>query len=1654
MAFKQAELYYWDSSKWVQALTHSGSNALADTRILEMMGNPVKLGVTLTNFAKDWTSDDPADQRGYLTDVFKDYQQVIVREGETHQILFAGRIYKIDTSYDPQLGGSTIRLEAFDALAELRDFSSSGLKESKYRHFKMSSLSNTPNSVVRSDVIKELIIDSIGASTSGWITNSSSTINVTDYTGAAPRFQNSVKTVAPDDYIEPQKTGHSSILGEISDLAASDPHTSAKADKDMGYNYYVDHNITTPKPTSGNWTANPPAHFNYYKRGSRPNASPEDFGLTVKFGTGARNQTGLPEDTSNQTFLNNQKPQKIMLANYEFNKPSEELFSHAIVTYDSQDQKNDKEQNLVTQFMEVLHVSNIANFANSSNDMFFEERDLFNHDNKPKSFRNPPALLQYKNASNVWTDTGAYVHMATAATSSAVTGSSTVRDYEAILIGYSDEYAAVWDSHMAAMQAIGSGVELRLQLWLESNYTDEQFNFINDSSFENPSSSTPVQGFTTNPTCTFDASTTVIGKGRVRTAYGLNRPKRISIANITGTEALRTSVMSSLYRMNMDLRRGKFTIMGPPYYAIDLEVKTSGSNNLTFRDIANGSETINISEFDIRDGFTIMNFGSDQTFADGNEVSHGQITNIVSSNQIAVSMNNGTLPSIGDYVRIYIPLRAGDFIRVENSQEAVLGNHFITTIDYGERNGSVMTTLSTVGRNEDVALTTSEGIPHDALNIQIHKYASDPFAFTPNTIPYGQRPFEVRGLTFERTDRNTISWTAHPEGAYIKVGPRWYGLVAGNTDNRLAANSQNPMSTTVPSGETTCPVYYIYWDPDESFSVLQVAAVGEGNLDTDYTHDSDNVIIGVARANADSTKLAEFWFYGKSPGTLFELDFYKDDPGAFIADSAMASALQRKGTQPFSSNIGFNPAANVSGGEVHVTGHHLIDIVGKNQNGSESSGTSRVIEFTDGKTATMDASITSLNISAGENTGTGSVLWYIYFDLSTGLESSGNYTAVDILATTDYSIVNTDDRGLLALAAVSTDYSQAVAIQTFSSKIGNINADNIAANSITANAIKTGSIETDHISGTLGGGVITVSSETTFTSGWDDNLDIGGNVTFEQEAIPTTSNDNAKDGDLWIRTGSSYDNLLYRAKGNTISNIVTNGSGWYIFDIGLAEYKADAAQTTANDKRKTFTGSSIPASTGAGDIWINYTDQKIYIAQGQGTGTGGVPNNVWSLRDDAGAINNADTSIYGGRIMTQAIVLKEGGSITNTPVLQGSSTDPDGEGQGSGTRVLLHHDGIFGYNGTTTQFSLETADGVARAGAGKIVLDSRGIHVLASTASLGSAAALRFSYGNNLTNALSATNYIGLRINKVDGGGTNGFTRLQWHKNISDTVGMNFNMMQLHAVGGISGSTNDPPSTGSVWYPPTTGGSSGDYLKISSGSGTVDTPYTTVWDDPLDDISTHSHSTSHSLDVNNIYLNGHLYNNGDTNTYMRMYTDHISFFTGGYYGIDISESSNVVNIGMNIGYSTSYNLKLSGNAAKTTSGSWLGYSDDRIKEEIASITNGTSLIKSLNPVTYTHTDAWLSANPEVEDRTYHGFLASEFETVLPKQVITSTEDLIKLSDNSYQLGEYSPKVTNKEELPDGASLVVENIKTISDDLTAYIVAAIKELDARITALES
>ena len=77
--------FYWDGSKWVQAITHNLSNAVIDVQIFEALGNPRKVGVTLTNVPKDFTSSNATDQTGALSNVFKDYQSILMRDGQSHQ---------------------------------------------------------------------------------------------------------------------------------------------------------------------------------------------------------------------------------------------------------------------------------------------------------------------------------------------------------------------------------------------------------------------------------------------------------------------------------------------------------------------------------------------------------------------------------------------------------------------------------------------------------------------------------------------------------------------------------------------------------------------------------------------------------------------------------------------------------------------------------------------------------------------------------------------------------------------------------------------------------------------------------------------------------------------------------------------------------------------------------------------------------------------------------------------------------------------------------------------------------------------------------------------------------------------------------------------------------------------------------------------------------------------------------------------------------------------------------------------------------------------------------------------------------------------------------------------------------------------------------
>ena len=167
---------------------------------------------------------------------------------------------------------------------------------------------------------------------------------------------------------------------------------------------------------------------------------------------------------------------------------------------------------------------------------------------------------------------------------------------------------------------------------------------------------------------------------------------------------------------------------------------------------------------------------------------------------------------------------------------------------------------------------------------------------------------------------------------------------------------------------------------------------------------------------------------------------------------------------------------------------------------------------------------------------------------------------------------------------------------------------------------------------------------------------------------------------------------------------------------------------------------------------------------------------------------------------------------------------------------------------------------------------------------------------------------------------------------------------------------------------------------------------------------------------------------------------------GGDTLAEFRESGGSYFTGINQAYNGSYNFIVAGSVAKTTAGTvWTSTSDDRLKQDIASITNATDVLKTLNPVEYNWKDEWKDAEASIPNHKVHGFLASEYEDTFSDFVDTTDMKLIKRTDDSYR---------QSNEVEEDETIIYDNIKFINtDSLVPHLVAAIKELDARIASLE-
>jgi hypothetical protein len=119
-----------------------------------------------------------------------------------------------------------------------------------------------------------------------------------------------------------------------------------------------------------------------------------------------------------------------------------------------------------------------------------------------------------------------------------------------------------------------------------------------------------------------------------------------------------------------------------------------------------------------------------------------------------------------------------------------------------------------------------------------------------------------------------------------------------------------------------------------------------------------------------------------------------------------------------------------------------------------------------------------------------------------------------------------------------------------------------------------------------------------------------------------------------------------------------------------------------------------------------------------------------------------------------------------------------------------------------------------------------------------------------------------------------------------------------------------------------------------------------------------------------------------------------------------------------------------GTWANIAGGSWGTISDVRLKTNVQTLTGSLNMLSSLRPVTY----SWLDENVN-PFRPTTNFIADEVELVNPNWV----------------------KVGGSQEITvNGELQVIENVKSVSFDssFSAHLIAAIKELKARIEALEN
>jgi len=602
-------------------------------------------------------------------------------------------------------------------------------------------------------------ISTITNSSSGVLTNVD--IGTNDVINQYSRFERSAQAFREPIKWNAEMTGTKHVLAEIGRWAMLDPHNSNTSERAFGYDLFVDANygkknlMATIGPGVTDFNA---PHFNYFKRGNRLSAAGgagQDaavYGLTVKYptittaarvGATAINVGELAENI-NAAVTTFEITNTGIIPGIQIQIGSEYMYVKGVFPDEEGLSSNDE--------LEVIRgFASTAADAHDTNDVIINPRSAqtimqrgFNFEDSKEDLYTEAVLTWNSakdnlNTSGVQESTAPHFSrkrfeiMYATEVSGLFTwvGKNITADFQSssALSTTAEKVDAYNVANGGGIGTIQQASVARIQYQSHSTLTGStNFAYILLSDIQDSFPSTTydsgnddyiyLKGQSSNATCRVNikAGLTEAHEGRPSKVWGTHRVLDMGQMSDEDPTDLRTEIAARLAQATTGLRQGSYAFSKAPYYWWDGLVRSVATANagvsfgqdITVKNV-NGSAAINITNFGVREGMLVHKMTANHAAiaqAGGLDV-YGYIGDMQDSQTIAVqlevrnNLGNTTIStfSVGDPIRIIIPVRAGTEVFVDNVIAEIYGEHIVSQFQYNE-DPIPETRIISVGKNE------------------------------------------------------------------------------------------------------------------------------------------------------------------------------------------------------------------------------------------------------------------------------------------------------------------------------------------------------------------------------------------------------------------------------------------------------------------------------------------------------------------------------------------------------------------------------------------------------------------------------------------------------------------------------------------------------------------------------------------------------------------------------------------------------------------------------------------------------------------------------------------------------------------------------------------------------------------------------------------